>query len=132
MRELRLSATHPLYVWLCNMHTLEWAQVSTTLRWCRLALNQPSLASSKALLCILQEAPKSSGDRGDEQPSWSQNFLSEGHGEGQFSPQLQRKPQEEAGQGPSLEFAEPELQMFDYISQVCPAWTHRVYSAKLA
>ena len=103
------------------MYTVERAQVSITLRWCRLARNKSSLASSKAVLHNLQEAPKSSGERGDEQPSWSQSFLSEGHGEGQFSSQLQRKPQEEAGQGPSLEFAEPELQMFDYISQVFDA-----------
>ena len=118
---MKLDYGHPLHVWWCIVYTLVWAQVSITLRWCRSARNQSSLASSKALLCILQEAPQSSGERGDEQPSWSQSFLSEGHGEGQFSSQLQRKPQEEAGQGPSLDFAEPELQMFDYISQVCPA-----------
>ena len=56
--------------------------------------------------------------RGDEQPAWSQNYLSEGHGDSQFDPQLQRKAQKEANAALNLDFAEPELQMFDYISQV--------------
>lgn len=63
--------------------------------------------------------------RGDEQPSWSQSFLSDGHGDSQFDSQLQRKSQQEANAALSLDFAEPELQMFDYISQVqhcCSAW----------
>ena len=33
-------------------------------------------------------------------------------------PQLQGQTQQEADLAPSLDFAEPELQMFDYISQV--------------
>ena len=56
--------------------------------------------------------------RGDEQPSWSQSFLSEGHGDRQADPTLQRKSQQEANAALNLDFAEPELQMFDYISQV--------------
>ena len=69
----------------------------------------------------MQDVSKSGKERGDEQPSWSQNFLSEGHGEGQFGgsqPQLQGQTQQESDLAPSLDFAEPELQMFDYISQV--------------
>lgn len=121
------SESHPERNTVWNVHALEWAQCSTTLSLFRLARHKSShldcggLTSSQAESCILQEAPKPSGERGDEQPSWSHNFLSEGHGEGQFDPKLQPRPQQEAGQGPSLEFAEPEFQMFDYISQVCLA-----------
>ena len=66
----------------------------------------------------MQEESKSGRGRGDEQPTWSQNFLSEGHGDSQSGSQLQRKSQQEANAALNLEFAEPELQMFDYISQV--------------
>ena len=66
----------------------------------------------------MQEESKLSQGRGDEQPSWSQNFLSEGHGDRQADPTLQRKSQQEANAALNLDFAEPELQMFDYISQV--------------
>lgn len=69
----------------------------------------------------MQDVSRSGKEKGGEQPSWSQNFLSEGHGEGQFGgsqPQLLGQTQQEADLAPSLDFAEPELQMFDYISQV--------------
>ncbi len=67
---------------------------------------------------MMQEESKMGKGRGDEQPSWSQNFLSEGHGDRQADPALQRKSQQEANAALNLDFAEPELQMFDYISQV--------------
>ena len=72
-----------------------------------------------------QEESKSGKGRGDEQPTWSQNYLSEGQGDSQSASQLQRKSQQEANAALNLDFAEPELQMFDYISQVlqcCEAW----------
>ena len=71
-----------------------------------------------------QEESTSGKGRGDEQPSWSQNFLSEGHGDSQSGPQLQRKSQEGANRALDMDFAEPEVQMFDYISQVLQQRLH--------
>ena len=74
-----------------------------------------------------QEESTSGKGRGDEQPSWSQSFLSEGHGDSQSGPQLLRKSQEEAAKALDMDFAEPELQMFDYISQVLQQRLHPLH-----
>ena len=75
------------------------------------------MCSLRSAFTVQEESELGKG-RGDEQPSWSQNFLSEGHGDRQADPTLQRKSQQEANAALNLDFAEPELQMFDYISQV--------------